>query len=47
MKILARKFGKATATLMLNQGKEMFMEDFNEKNENWEQQNEQFCTKSQ
>ena len=35
MKILARKFGKATATLMLNQGKEMFMEDFNEKNENW------------
>ena len=35
MKVLARKFGKATATLMLNQGKEMFMEDFNEKNENW------------
>ena len=31
MKILARKFGKATATLMLNQGKEMFMEDFNER----------------
>ena len=35
MKVLARKFGKATATLMLNKGKELFMEDFNEKNENW------------
>ena len=35
MKVLARKFGKATATMMMNKGKEMFMEDFNEKNENW------------
>ena len=35
MKVLARKFVKAKATLMLNKGKETFMEDFNEKNENW------------
>ena len=35
MKALARKFGKATATLMLNQGKEKFMEDANDKMENW------------
>ena len=34
MNLLARRFGKATASLMLNKGKEMFMEDFNEKNEN-------------
>ena len=34
MKVLARRFGKATASLMLSKGKEMFMEDFNEKNEN-------------
>ena len=35
MNLLARRFGKATASLMMSKGKEMFMEDFNEKNENW------------
>ena len=35
MNLLARRFGKATASLMMSKGKEMLMEDFNEKNENW------------
>jgi len=35
MKVLARKFGKATASLMMSKGKEMFLEDTNDKMENW------------
>ena len=35
MKTLARRFGKATASLMLSKGKEMFMEDTNDKMQNW------------
>ena len=35
MNLLARRYGKATASLMLSKGKQMFMEDFNEKNEFW------------
>ena len=35
MNLLARRFGKATASLMLNKGKEMFLEDANDKMENW------------
>ena len=34
-KLLMRRLGKATATAMLNKGKEMFMDDTNEKMENW------------
>ena len=34
-KLLMRRFGKATATAILNKGKEMFMDDTNEKMENW------------
>lgn len=32
---LVKKFGRATASAMLSKGKEMFMEDYNKKNENW------------
>ena len=35
MNALARRFGKATASLMLSKGKEMFMEDTNDKMDNW------------
>ena len=35
MNLLARRFGKATASLMLSKGKEMFIEDTNNKMENW------------
>ena len=33
--LLARRFGKATASMMLSKGKEMFMEDTNDKMQNW------------
>ena len=35
MNLLARRFGKATASLMLSKGKEMFMEDTNDQMQNW------------
>ena len=35
MNLLARRFGKATASLMLSKGKEMFIEDTNNKMDNW------------
>ena len=35
MNVLARRFGKATSSLMLNKGKAMFLEDANDKMENW------------
>ena len=34
-KLLMRRFGRATASAMLSKGKEMFMDDTNEKMENW------------
>ena len=35
MNLLARRFGKATASLMLSKGKEMFIEDTSNKMDNW------------
>ena len=45
MNLLARRFGKATASLMLSKGKEMFIEDTNNKMENWNNRMNNFARK--
>ena len=43
LKLLKRRFGQATASALMEKGKEMFMEDFNEKNENWNKRMDKFA----
>ena len=43
LKLLKRRFGQATASALMEKGKEMFMEDFNEKNENWNNRMDKFA----